>query len=168
MAANGNRVLRVGSFAMAPTARLDLNDNDMIVDYGTTSPLPAIQSLVNAARNNGAWNVDGLTSSAAAGNVKRTTTLGAMEASEYRSIYGATAKFAGESIGSNAVLVKYTYYGDANLSGTVNFDDYVKVDTGFSGKRIGWNNGDFNGDGSVNFDDYTLIDLAFNQQAAAL
>jgi len=66
--------------------------------------------------------------------------------------------------------VKYTYFGDADLSGTVNAMDYEAIDNGFnsltSGDPLtGWNNGDFNYDGQINGDDYTLIDNAFNSQA---
>ena len=63
------------------------------------------------------------------------------------------------------VLVKYTWNGDTNFSGTVNFDDYVRIDVGFNTHLTGWSNGDFNYSGSVNFDDYVLIDIAFDTQS---
>ena len=65
-------------------------------------------------------------------------------------------------------MVKYTYYGDADFNGQVNFDDYSRTDAGFSTGRSGWLNGDFDGNGVVNFDDYSLIDLAFNSQGVSL
>jgi hypothetical protein len=91
-----------------------------------------------------------------------------MEASDYKAIYGASATFDGEAIDATAVLVKYTYYGDTDFNGRVNFDDYVRTDAGFNNHRSGWLNGDFDGNGIVNFDDYVLIDLAFNTQSAPL
>jgi hypothetical protein len=54
------------------------------------------------------------------------------------------------------------------LSGSVDFDDYVRIDVGFNTGRTGWLNGDFNGSGSVNFDDYVLADIAFNTQGLPL
>jgi len=66
------------------------------------------------------------------------------------------------------VLVKYTYYGDTDFNGVVNFDDYSRTDAGFNQNKSGWLNGDFDGNGVVNFDDYSLIDLAFNLQTAVL
>jgi hypothetical protein len=66
------------------------------------------------------------------------------------------------------VLIKYTWNGDTNLDGVVNFDDYVRVDVGFNVGLPGWNNGDFNYDGVVNFDDYVMIDIAFNTQSGTL
>jgi hypothetical protein len=53
------------------------------------------------------------------------------------SIYGATATFDGESLDGAAVLVKYTYYGDSDFNGKVNFDDYVRTDNGFNGHNSG-------------------------------
>ena len=52
------------------------------------------------------------------------------------------------------VLVRYTSYGDADLNGVVNFDDYARTDPGFANSRTGWVNGDFDYDNVVNFDDY--------------
>ena len=90
-----------------------------------------------------------------------------MEGSDYRSIY-TSALFDAEPVDTSAVLIKYTYYGDADFNGKVNFDDYVRTDSGFNNHRTGWTNGDFDGNGSINFDDYVLIDLAFNTQGGVL
>jgi hypothetical protein len=91
-----------------------------------------------------------------------------MEASDYKGLYGPAATFAGQAIDTTAVLVKYTYYGDADFNGVVNFDDYSRTDAGFSGGKTGWINGDFDLNGTIDFDDYSLIDLAFNTQGGAL
>ena len=68
------------------------------------------------------------------------------------------------------VLVKYTYVGDANLSGAVSFDDYVGMDNAFFGliPNLGWATGDINFDGVINFDDYSKVDQAFFFQGASL
>jgi hypothetical protein len=50
----------------------------------------------------------------------------------------------------------------------VNFDDYVRTDSGFNNHLNHWINGDYDGNGQVNFDDYVLIDLAFNTQSGTL
>jgi hypothetical protein len=70
--------------------------------------------------------------------------------------------------------VKYTYYGDATLTGSVTAADYVQIDNAFNNNSnplntplTGWYNGDFNYDGVINGDDYTLIDNAFNSQGQA-
>jgi subtilisin-like proprotein convertase family protein len=146
---------------------LDLNDNDMIFDYRGSAQLPAVQLLINAARNGGAWDgTSGITSTTARNNAQHNTTLGAMEATDYATVHGGP--FDGETLDGTAVVVKYTYYGDTDFNGVVNFDDYVRTDNGFNNHLTGWPNGDFNGDGQVNFDDYVLIDLAFSTQVGPL
>jgi hypothetical protein len=119
-------------------------------------------------RNGGGWNGTGITSSAAATMTAHNTTLGAMDFSDYWSVYGKGATFDGEPLDSTAVLVKYTYYGDTDFNGHVNFDDYLRTDNGFNNHLSGWLNGDFDLNGTVNFDDYVLIDLAFNTQSGTL
>jgi hypothetical protein len=64
------------------------------------------------------------------------------------------------------VLVKYTYYGDANLDGIVNGADYQQIDNGFGMHLTGRSNGDFNYDGVVDGSDYSLIDNTYNQLSA--
>jgi hypothetical protein len=127
-----------------------------------------VQALINLGRNGGAWNGNGITSTTAGANAQDNTTLGAMEASDFLAIYGGGALFDGRAIDNSAVLVKYTWYGDADFNGKVNFDDYVRTDNGFNNHLTGWVNGDFDGNGSINFDDYVLIDLAFNTQSGTL
>ena len=148
---------------------LDLNDNDMIVNYSGGTQLPTIEGNIAAARNGGNWlGTSGITSSTARNNGATNTGLGAIESADYLAMYAPSTSFDGEPIDSTAVLIKYTYNGDANFSGTVTFDDYVKIDTGFNTGLTGWFNGDFNYSGSVTFDDYVLIDTAFNTQGAPL
>ena len=101
-------------------------------------------------------------------------------------LYGAggtiASTFAGATPVDGNILVKYTYYGDANLDGKVDGSDYSRIDaaaiadaayytanpTGTSPPATGWYNGDFNYDGYVNGSDYTLIDNAYNTQGAAI
>ncbi|CAN5640628.1 hypothetical protein BH09PLA1_BH09PLA1_09880 [soil metagenome] len=164
----GGHTFFVERFDLQPNATLDLRDDSLIIDYSGASELAATQLLINSARDGGAWNGIGITSTSAKNNPLHNTTLGAMEASDFKSIYGTAALFGGHAIDSTAVLVKYTYYGDADFNGVVNFDDYSRADAGFNGNRSGWLNGDFDANGIVNFDDYSLIDLAFNTQGAPL
>src|SRR5262249_23044153 len=89
-------------------------------------------------------------------------------ATEFKSIYGNSATFAGQTIDTTALLIKFTYYGDTDFNGKVNFDDYVRTDSGFNNHKSGWLNGDFDFGDTVNFDDYVLIDNAFNTQGATL
>jgi hypothetical protein len=164
----GTGMIRTRALAIGGTGKLDLVDNDLMFDYTGASQLDAVQGLINLARNGGDWLGAGLTSTAARIANPQNTTLGAMEATEFDSIYGSGALFNGVDPDSTAVLVKYTYYGDTDFSGSVDFDDYVRSDAGFNGGFNHWLNGDFDGSGVVDFDDYVLIDLAFNTQSGTL
>jgi hypothetical protein len=106
-------------------------EHAVIIDYTGVSPLASIRSAIVSARNGGAWNGFGITSSTAAANPNHSTTLGLMEGSDYRAIYGPSATFNGEPVDDTSVLVRYTYYGDTDFNGRVNFDDYVRTDNGF-------------------------------------
>ena len=75
-----------------------------------------------------------------------------------------TTTFDGQTVVNTDVLVKFTYFGDANLDGVVNGDDYTLIDNGFNTHLTGQFNGDFNLDGVVNSADYILIDNSFNTQ----
>ena len=170
LAAGGNKTLVVPSLSITSPGKLDLNDNDLVVDYTGGTPLATIRGYINTARSSGTWlGATGITSTSAKNNAAHNTTLGLMEATEYDAMHGGSgALFDGIDPDATAVLVKYTYYGDATFDGRVTFDDYVKIDTGFNAHSTGWVNGDFNGDGTVNFDDYVLIDIAFNTQSGTL
>ena len=149
---------------LAAGAFLDLYDNDMVVDSAWLTK-SQVETLVKTARNGGAWNMPGITSTTAR-NVS-TTGLGVISGAEYNTV-GGTGNFNGQPYVAGDTLVKYTWNGDANFDGRVTFDDYVKIDTGFNTGLTGWLNGDFNYSGAVTFDDYVLIDIAFNQQNGTL
>jgi hypothetical protein len=144
---------------------LDLVNNDLIVQGGGAASLANITNQLKQGFNAGAgyWNgAGGIVSSAAAGNSNHLTTLGS------RLSPGGTID--GVSTTTNDVLVKYTYYGDADLNGTVNGADYQQIDAGFgahgTNNMTGWSYGDFNYDGVVDGSDFSLIDNTFNQITA--
>jgi hypothetical protein len=147
---------------------LDLGNGAMIVNYSSGSPFTTIRNHIRTGRNNGAWNGTGITSSAAQTANPANKTLGVMESADYFGIYGSGATFAGQAIDPTCVLVRYTYYGDADFNGKVTFDDYVKTDNGFNNHLTSWAAGDFDGNGVVNFDDYVLLDMAFNTQSGVV
>jgi hypothetical protein len=134
---------------------LDLTSNDLIVHGGNITNIANQLKMAFNAAGHGYWNGSaGITSSAAAADTTHLTTLG----------YGTGGStFDGLSTIATDVLVKYTYYGDANLDGTVNGADYTQIDMGYGMHLTGWQNGDFNYDGVVDGSDYSLIDNTFNQ-----
>jgi hypothetical protein len=132
-----------------------------MVLQNSSGSLSTITSEVAAGFNGGNWNGTGnvITSSLAAADTTHLTAVG---------IATGLTSFEGLSVNPSDVLLKYTYYGDALLTGSVTTADYAKIDAGYLGNLTGWQNGDFNYDGSVNGSDYTLIDNAFNTQGAQL
>jgi hypothetical protein len=164
LTASGNKVIETDGLDIAATGKLDLGDGSLIVDHTGVSPMPAIRAALASGYNGSAWNGHGIVSSVAAAT--NTRALGSAESSEIFATFPAS--FAGRDVDGTAVLVRYTFYGDADLNGLVNFDDYARTDLGFSTSRTGWTNGDFNYDNVINFDDYALIDLAFNSQTSLL
>ncbi|CAN5623337.1 hypothetical protein BH09PLA1_BH09PLA1_18200 [soil metagenome] len=164
--ANGTRLLKVGAVTTSAGGIVDLNDNDMQVQGN--SSYAQVRPQIVSARNGGLWNGSGITSTAAANNGLHNTTLGMVTGTQYLSVYGPGAVFDGSPVAANNVLVKYTYYGDTDLNGIINFDDYGRTDNGFNSGGTDWFRGDFDYSGGVNFDDYSLIDLAFNTQSGTL
>jgi hypothetical protein len=149
---------------LSDSGQIDLGANDMIVYGGTVA---ALGPLLASGYNGGTWTGQGIASAAAAGDSTHLTTLGILSnnSSTGTAIYSI---FDSVPVNTSAILLKYTYYGDANLDGQVDSSDYAKADNGFLSHQTIWSSGDFNYDGKVNGSDYTLIDNAFNRQAASL
>jgi hypothetical protein len=146
--------------------KLDLTNNDLDVQGGN---LVNVSALVASACSNGAWIGSGITSSTAVGSSTHLTALGVMQNNQSGSaLYTSSHKFDGVTPAAGDILVRYTYYGDANLDGKVDGSDYSLIDNGMLTHSTGWFNGDFNYDRVVNGSDYTLIDNAFNTQGALL
>src|SRR5690349_12616781 len=87
-----------------PQVKLDLSDNDLIVDYSGTSPLSTIKSQIITAYGSGTWTGNGVTSANAgsiaadSGNMHKTG-LGYGEASAVLGISGSgTATFSGQTV----------------------------------------------------------------------
>ncbi len=142
---------------------LDAGDNYMIVDYTGPSPITSLQSLLKSGRNNGTWDGNGIRSStaAAAGN----TALGYVEATDLYSSFPAT--FANQSVDNTTVLVKYTYYGDTDLNGNVNLQDFNRLAANFGQTGRLWFQGDFNYDTIVNLADFNLLASNWGEGAGA-
>jgi autotransporter-associated beta strand protein len=123
---------------------LDLNDNDLVVDYNGEESLDTIKSQIVAGR---------ITSSAA------TISRGLGYADNTVTGY---ATFSGQSVDPTTVLVKYTWFGDTDLDGDVDVNDLGNLATNWQQAGV-WTNGDFDRNDLVNVNDLGL--LATNWQA---
>jgi hypothetical protein len=143
-------LLVLGALSIDATSKLDITNNEMIVRSAGIAP---IESLLLRGSNNGDWKGTGLTSSTAANDKTFNTAVGAAAAQDI-----AATTFDGETVSGADVLVKYTYYGDADLSGTVTGDDESLTLFGLrQGGAPHWAFGDFDYSGHVNGDDYSLF-----------
>ncbi len=146
----------------SPTATLDITDNNMIVHNGDLSALTA---QAKAGLSGGFdWNGTGLTSTTARDDSNFATAVGVIQNDDggggaFYSSWPAGADSGGAvSVSQTDVLIKYTYYGDADLDGVVTSgQDYDLWLFGKSGGGTGWEFGDFDYDGSITgANDYDL------------
>jgi len=165
-AGSSGKFLRTRGLSITGDGVLDLADNDLILQSTSEDRETALAEVFHWIKSGRKGSSPAIASSAAAANDKTSlaTTLNDKGGTE-GAIY---AQFDGEDVDTAAILVKYTWNGDANLDGVVNADDYFLVDSGFLTQAAGYRNGDLNYDGVVNADDYFLIDSAFLGQTGPL
>jgi autotransporter-associated beta strand protein len=146
--ATGIGGVTIQSLSITNTASLDLTNNHLILDYTFGDPISAIRGYLLSGYAGGAWNGVGIDSSTAA--------LPANNGA-YALGYADGADGIATGLSSGQIEIKYTLYGDANLDGVVNADDFTIL-IGNLGKPVAaWDQGDFNYSGVVNGDDFTLL-----------
>jgi len=154
--------------------KIDLADDDLIFQATAATKaglMSSLRSYLRSGRNGGAWNGNGIVSSAAAANAARNTGLAAInDSGSGGALMGA---FDGVPVDANAILIKYTYDGDSDLDGDVDADDYARIDGGFAQRNsvgfvASYRNGDLDYSNSINSDDFFVIDRAFSSQGSAL
>ncbi len=159
MSQNGSRVLVTDNLTVG-NGKLNLVDNDMIVHSGDIgswngSAYTGITGRVQSGRGDGSWNGNGIVTSMTDATTSLLTTLAMASAGDL-----GVDSFDGESVDAGAVLVKYTWGGDADLNGELNGDDYFYIDSNIinNGSVFGFHNGDFDLNGTLDGDDYFIID----------
>jgi hypothetical protein len=161
MLLSGGGTSRVQDLTIAggttPTARLDMTDNAMVVDYTGGSPLSTIQAQIAFAYSSGSWNGNGIGSSLANATEFGVGYAEASGLSSVPPIFG--------SVDSTAVLMRRTRYGDANLDGQVTLQDFNALASNFGTSGKGWHQGDFNYDFTVNLQDFNRLAANFGLSA---
>ena len=155
----GKSILHIGSIniaggSLAPTAKLDITKNAMVIDYTGATPIQSIRQYIKAGAA-GNWTGNGITSSAAASspNAGETgkTGLGYGEASVL-----SITNFLGDPVDADTILVRYTYLGDANLDGQVDISDLGRLATAWQTAGV-WTGGDFNYDAFIDISDLGIL-----------
>jgi hypothetical protein len=139
----------LNSLSISSGGKLDLNNNDLIVNSLGADLTSTIRSYLVSSYDHSLWDLTGIGSSMA-GTSGKLKTLGYAD----NSLLGLST-FDNQTVTSSSVLVKYTYVGDANLDGVVNGTDLAMM----AANGTSWMQGDFNYDGVVNADDYALFML---------
>jgi len=169
---------KITSLAIAPTGKLDLANNSLIVDYTGTSPATNIRQMLQSGRGPGNWaGTTGIVSSTAQADVSLHHTLGYAEASQV----GVTS-LGGQQVDGSAIIIRYTYAGDDNLDGIVDLDNDFSLFVDGYNRQVSnpgslnagnlWLYGDYNYDGVIDLDnDFSIFVDGYNYygtQAAQL
>ena len=136
--------LAATSILIEENGLLDLQDNDLVIDYSATTPLAEVLGYVAAGRIAVIGDLNSLP-----------TGISIAEAASL----GLTS-FSGVPTDETTLLLKYSFVGDANLDGQVDALDYERVDLNIGNVGLfGSADGDLNYDGMVDALDYEQIDL---------
>jgi hypothetical protein len=165
--------LSIAGTPTVPTSTLDLNSSSLILNYtgSVGTRLSDVTAQITAGRNGkdgndqANWSGKGIitTKGRADNQIAQVDyyNLGAINNADLdlAGIGSHLNSLGGQTVTPKTVLLKYTYSGDANLSGTVDGDDYTYWLNGFLGLTDpsvhGWLRGDFDYNGVVDGDDYT-------------
>lgn len=160
---NEQAVVVLGGLTVSDNAFLDLTNNDLIVRNGN---LAQLRSLVRSwlVADGGLPGTIGLGSSSAFYPPQGAFTTLAV----YDNSAGAIGNYNGVTVAPGDVIVKYTYVGDTDLSGSVDAADLARVLQGLNGGGSGWNFGDVNYDGVVDFTDLGRVLAALRGQGTPL
>jgi hypothetical protein len=136
---------RPTSLTIAAGAALDLTNNSMVIDY--TGPVGTLVGDTRQHLQSGRM----ITSTGTAG----LTGLG----------YGDNAvlnkaTFGGQPVDTSSILVKFTYFGDADLNGQVDVADLGVLATNWQ-TNAPWTGGDFDYSGFVDVADLGLLATAW-------
>jgi autotransporter-associated beta strand protein len=159
-----SKAVSVASVSTTGTGKFDITNNALVIK---NSNLATVAAQIVAGYNNGDFLGAGITSSTAANDPNFLTAIG------YASnIDAAYTTFEGVSgLDDGDMLVKYTYYGDADLTGSVDLDDFNLFLAGYqdpSNVPQTWIYGDFDYTGSVDLDDFNLFLAAYQANGAPL
>jgi autotransporter-associated beta strand protein len=159
----------VNTLTITGTGTVDIMKNKLIVKSGADiATYATITSQLGSGANfaaGGYWDGTGIKSSTANLDGTQTSAVGAVQ----NSVFGYDT-FGGVAVDNNAILIGFTWWGDASLK-----DQVVDIDTDYALWSVGWGNyqnfgtpaydptligweyGDFNGDGVIDIDtDYAL------------
>jgi fibronectin-binding autotransporter adhesin len=179
---NASKAIKTNALSITTGAKLDIADNNLVVNYSGATPLQTIETWIKQGAGTrdfqGVYSYDGsagITSSAAQGSHLNTAiglrdngfNLGLGSIPTMTSVEGVP-------VDSNSIVAKFTFYGDLDLNGKVNIDDYnlfaYYIGAGHNPgpTYTTWMTGDLNYDGLINVNDYNLFTYGYSHQGVVL
>ena len=182
-------MLEIAGVPDAWTGTVDIKHNALVVQSATGPDAnAAYETMVSQARyacDNLNWDRPGLTSTLAQADTRKITGV-AVVLNRDDSTAGSPAFLSvfdpvpdanlAVSVDTRCVLVKYTWYGDADLNGIVDERDLDRFSTGYSDQRAGgaskgltgWAWGDFDNSATVDERDLDLFSTAYSNHGGPL
>jgi autotransporter-associated beta strand protein len=155
-------IVAVPSLTIYSGSTLDVSNNTLIIDYGSTAdPISAIQSYLTIGYAGGNWDGYYIDSSTAA----------SLNRSQGVLLYGlgyADGADGITSVPSGEIEITLTLAGDAKLQGNVVFGDFQLLAQYFGQNNTSWDEGDFSYSRTTNFGDFQLLAQDFGDTSGGL
>ena len=143
---------------------LEINASTLFITYSNpvADPISTLRGYLKNGFNGGLWNgaataTTGAIRSTDAGSSAHNTAIGYADSAD-----GLV------TLPANTLELKYTFYGDTGLTGSVGFTDFMRMTQHFTqSSGATWGNGDFNYDGAVNAADFALLQPNYGKTLAA-
>ena len=119
--------------------------------------LAALETRIQAGFSSGQWNGGGINSSVAASDPNDYTAVGVALNEDLLSQGQGYTTYMGVPVNPQDIIMRYTYYGDANQDGQTNASDLALYSYGFANGKTTWDYGDFNYDFKVDASDDSLL-----------
>ncbi len=156
-------LLNIAGSTNAWTSTLDIGNNGLVVAYGSGSdPYATIDNQIKSGFNGGTWTGTGITSSVAAAAIHAANPLNIGLVDFTPGLHGDATfiVFEGQTVTTNAILVRLTYMDDLVLSGDMSQNDATSDALLFAanyGVGTTWAVGDLTHDGSIDSNDALLF-----------
>jgi autotransporter-associated beta strand protein len=153
---SGDVPLELSSLIINGSGYLDIENNHLFINYGSTDPIATIRAYLKEGYQSGNWQGPGV-DSYAIGTYGSGYSIGYTDSADPNNPAG---------LASDQIEIKYTLAGDLNLDGEVNGTDFSILAANFGKNVMGWDQGDINYDGVVNGADFGLLASNFGKTAS--
>ena len=152
------------------TGTLDIGNNGLVIAYGSgADPYSTIDGMIESGYHGGLWTGTGITSSLARAAAQLGSPIPPLNIGLVDFTPGANGDatfivFAGQTIATNAILVRLTYMDDLVLAGDMSANNATSDALAFAanyGMGTTWALGDLTHDGTIDSNDALLFAANF-------